>query len=52
LQQQVFATPEKLNLQLKVDTAKLKFTDVNGNKKLDPGEFAGILGNYILQETK
>jgi hypothetical protein len=27
------ATPEKINLLLKVDTKTIKFTDVNNNKK-------------------
>ncbi len=51
-QHQVFAAPQKINLELKLDTATLKFTDVNGNKKPDPGEFAGILGKLYTPGTQ
>ena len=54
-QQVAFAaatTPEKLNLQLKVDTKTIKFTDVNNNKKPDPGEFIGILGKLYAAGTQ
>lgn len=51
-QRQAFAASDKINLQLKVDTATLKFTDVNGNKKPDPGEFIGILGKLYTPGTQ
>jgi hypothetical protein len=46
------STPEKIDLQLKVDTKTIKFTDVNNNKKPDPGEFVGILGKLYAAGTQ
>ena len=51
-QHQAFAAPVKINLQLKVDAKTIKFTDVNNNKKPDPGEFVGILGKLYAAGTQ
>ena len=51
-QHQVFAVPQKINLDLKIDTSTLKFTDVNGSKMPRPGDFAAILGKLYIPGTQ
>jgi hypothetical protein len=51
-QHQVFAVPQKINLDLKVDTSTLKFTDVNGSKTPRPGDFTSILGKLYTPGTQ
>jgi hypothetical protein len=51
-QHQAFAAPEKISLQLKVDPKTIKLTDINNNKKPDPGEFVGVLGKLYAAGTQ
>jgi hypothetical protein len=46
------SAPDKISLLLNVDPKTIRFTDVNKNKKPDPGEFVGVLGKLYAPGTQ
>lgn len=50
--QMVFAAPETVNLELKVDPKTIKLSDLNNNTAPDPGEMVGVLGKLYTPGTQ